>query len=557
MAIETFKTFWDIEKEKTWRIYILFGFLITLYFLSFYLIWLLVKLCIYLKQSLGHVKAPFYLFGWDTLVVLIIAGIIAYIHWYYSNAEVVGQILKLLNARYPDKHDKYHHIFENVVDEIETSAGGIKVERYVLPTGAMNAFALADLKERKVIGVTEGLLSRLNREELQSVTAHEMAHIVSNDCLQTTIACSLFNVYSEALARINRSLTRALPLSFMTEARQRDAVAISVFSIPVLIILFITDIFSQLLNMFISREKEYRADALAVKLTRNPLSLASALYKIGTRWRGAGYGGEHLSPVFIMSPEYNVLDETESFYANLFSTHPPLVKRLQIILDLAHADFREINEQLQKSAKIKTETEVVKPQPKFFVQLNNKWAGSFTILQLQALDGLTPETKLRLEGSDEIVIANDVPALTHFFLIRDEPIWKIRRLCPVCRQWLIVQEYEGLFLWRCAFCNGILIEKDKLPRIIVRKEKGFTEQVQRLATLLKKEVKQKHPHFKLLIETPHPKFCPRCGKPMVRKFYSYAYFVEIDECQVCDLTWFDQNELEILQCLTEMAENEK
>lgn len=503
-----------------------------------------------------YVDTPFNIFGTDTWFVLIIAVIASAIHWYYSNTKVVGRILSLLGAQYPDRYDKYHYTFQNVVDEIETSAGGLKVERYILPTGAMNAFALADLNGRKAVGITEGLLSRLTRSELQSVVAHEMSHIVSNDCLQTTIVCALFGIYSEALAQFNRVLSKSEPLppTVFTRETQRNVVALGLLTVPALFLLFITNIFAQLLNMFISREKEYRADASAVKFTRNPLSLASALYKIGTHWRGAGFGGEYLSPIFILSPEFSQLDEQESVLATLFSTHPPLLKRLQIILNLAHADLTHITQHLSTRKGLKTETGMKKPALKFLAQHDNQWKGPFTILQLQSLDWLQPQAKLRIVGTDETISAIEIPALNYFFQKRNEPMWKIKRLCPDCRQWLIVQEYEGLYVWRCAFCNGILAEQDRLPRIFVRKERGFSEQVIRLATILMKDAQRKHPRFNLLLDMSHPRRCPKCGKNMVHKFYSYVYHVEIDECQVCGLAWFDADELEILQCLIEMGE---
>ena len=550
------RIFWDIEKEKTWRIYALFAFLLLLYLITVFITWLMIRSLIYLRLAMYNINTPFRIITSDTWIILVIATIAAVIHWYYSNTKVVDRILSLLGAKTPDKYDKYHHIFQNVVDEIETSAGGLKVERYILPNGAMNAFALADLSGSKVIGITEGLLSRLSRDELQSVVAHEMVHIVSHDCLQTTMACSLFSIYSEALSQLGRVLSRAgtSSSSFFAGTRSSNTLAYAIFTIPILFVLFVMDIMSQFLNMFISREREYRADASAVKLTRNPISLASALYKIGTHWRGAGYGGERLSPIFIMSPQFNQLDENEGLVATLFSTHPPLAKRLQIILNLAHADLAQITEHLQKNEKIKTETEIRKTEIKFIAEHDNKWSGPFTVVQLMTLEWLAPETKLRLEGNDEIIKANGIPFLTAFFQKRDEPIWKIRRLCPICRQWMIVQEYEGLHIWQCAFCNGTLIEQDKLPRIFVRKEKGFTENVQRLATVLSQDAEKKHPEFKLLLDTSHPKPCPKCGKPMTRKFYSYAYHVEIDECSLCKLVWFDATELEILQCLIEMEE---
>lgn len=558
MATRKFKTFWDIEEEKTWRIYVLFVILLLFYFVPIFVIWIIVKFFIHVRQSVYQVDTQFNIFGFDTCFVLIAAGIAAALHWYYSNKKVVSDILLLLGAQYPDKNDRYHYVFNNVVDEIETAAGGLKVERYILPTGAMNAFALADLNGRNVVGITEGLLSRLTREEVQAVMAHEMSHIVSKDCLQTTVACSLFSIYSEALAHFNKAVskTELRSSSIFKGATQHDATATGLVSLPVAMLLFITDTLGQLLNMFISREREYRADASAVKLTRNPLSLATALYKIGTHWRGAGYGGEHLSPIFILNPQYSKLDEHEDYFATLFSTHPPLVKRLQMLLDFAHADLAEITRYLKKDKGLKTEPEIIKPTLTFLAEHENKWAGPFTVLQLQSFDWVEKETKLRLKGVDEIINANEIPALNYFFQKRDEPIWKIRRLCPDCREWLIIQEYEGLYVWRCAFCNGILVEGNKLPRIFVRKEKGFTERVQRFAQLLRKNAKKRHPHFDIRLSVSHLRKCPKCGKNMVHKFYSYAYHIEIDTCSACNVTWFDLSELEILQCLIEMEEKE-
>jgi heat shock protein HtpX len=556
MPAEEIKTFWDVEKEKTWSIYIVFGFLLLLYFFSVFVIWMIIKIFMHIRVMLSDIHAPFLVLGPDTLFILIIATTAAVIHWYYSNNKVVDKILYLLNAKAPDKRDRYHYIFQNVVDEIETSAGAIKVERYILPTGAMNAFALADLGGRRVIGITEGLVSRLSRNELQSVVAHEMAHIVSNDCLQTTISCSLFGVYSEALARISNVLTVSehTDSPIMEKKPQKDFLAFGMLTIPILIVLFVTDILGQLVKMFMSREREYRADASAVKLTRDPLGLASALYKIATHWRGAGYGGEYLSPIFILSPKLNRLSEQDDYYATLFSTHPPLRKRLQILLDFAHADIDQIAQELQKKTKIKTEPEVNKPAAKFFAEHDNTWSGPVTMLQLQTFDWLMPDTKLKIVGSNEIINANDIPALNHFFKIRNEPIWKIKRLCPICREWLVVQAYEGLYIWRCAYCDGMLAEHDKLPRIFVRKERGFTEKVQHVATLLREDAKKKHPRLQLVFDVSHPRPCPKCGQSMMRKLYSYAYHVEIDQCQKCKLIWFDADELEILQYLIEIEE---
>jgi heat shock protein HtpX len=548
------RTVWDIEKEKTYRIYVLFSFLLILYFVPIFVTWTLVSYALHVRRSLPGVESPFRLLGMDTVVVLGIAAIASIVHWYYSNTHVVHRALFYLGAQHPDKHDRYHYVFQNVVDEMETAAGSRRVERYVLPTGAMNAFALADLSGRQVIGVTEGLISRLTRDELQSVIAHEMAHIVSGDCLQTTIVCSLFGVYSEALAHFNRVLSTHEPFvgSPFQNARHRDATAVGLVSIPLLLLLLCTDMLARLLNMFISREKEYRADATAVRLTRNPVSLASALYKIGMRWRGAGYGGEYLAPLFILSPEHSHLEEQEGLIAALFSTHPPLRKRISIILDLGHADFEQVVHGLSTRMRGRTEVETV-GTARFYASHKDAWKGPYTVLQLQSLDWFNPNTEVRTSDG-AVKTARDMLVFRNFFQSSADPLWKIRRLCPDCQEWLIPQSYEGLYVWRCPFCSGILTEGSKLPRIFVRTEKGFTERVQRLADVLAREAKKKHPRLALVLDMSRPRRCPRCGKPMQHKFYSYAYHIEVDECSTCRVTWFDDGELETLQCLIERGE---
>ncbi|MGD9380524.1 MAG: zinc metalloprotease HtpX [candidate division WOR-3 bacterium] len=547
-------TFWDIEKQRTWRIYVLFGFLVSLYFTSVFIISTIVKIIIHLRRSLATPALEFHLFGMDTLIVLLIALVAALMHWYYSNRNVVPKVLHLLHAQPPDKHDQYHAKFDNVVDEISTAAGGIAVDRYIMPTGAMNAFALADLQGRKVVGITEGLLSRVTRAELQAVVAHEIAHILSNDSLETTITCSLFGMYSELFAQFTKMMgshqMSARPL-FEKES-SKDELTLGVLAIPLFILLFFFDLGSHFLNMFISREKEYRADAAAIRLTRNPLSLASALYRIGTHWRGAGTVGEHIRPIFMMNPQYSQLDEKEGMIAAMFSTHPPLAQRIRIILDTAHADIDVIADQLNKSRADKTVSETAKIGIRFMAQQDNRWQGPYTLMQLQTLEWIAPETRLKVAGQEETFEAREIPALSYFFQKRNEPIWKIRRICPKCREWLIPQEYEGLYVWRCAYCNGILAEQGKLPRIFVREDKGFTPGVQRLATVIKKETMTKQPHFNLLLDAIHKRRCPKCGKTMNHKFYSYAYHVEIDRCSECKVIWFDADELETLQCLIEM-----
>ncbi len=473
---------------------------------------------------------------------------------------MTSRIIRLLRARLPDRHDRYHQMFQNIVDEVSIAAGGIEIERYIIPTGAMNAFALVDFKGRKVIGVTEGLLSRLTRAELTSVVAHEIAHIVSGDCLQTTIACALFAVYSQSIEQFQRLQEKQVlvPIPAFDFDQPEHKVSPASLIFPLIIVLFIIDILAQLLNVFISREREYRADAAAVRFTRDPLSFASALYKTGSHWRGAGFGGEYLAAIFIQSPKLNVLEEQENLWATLFSTHPPLVRRLRLLLDMAHANFEDLSQEITlRQSKLKVEKAKKGEVLMFTVERSGNWLGPYTIKQLMTLEWLMPSTALRFDNQDKIIKAEEVGELRVYFKAREDPLWRIRRICPVCSRWLIVENYEGLNIHYCPFCEGYLVEKDCLPRILVRKERGFDENVRHLSLLLIEESKKRHPGLRLLLDMAHTRRCAKCGHPMVHKLFSYAYHVEIDECQRCGLIWFDPGELEILQCIVENAETAK
>jgi Zn-dependent protease with chaperone function/Zn-finger nucleic acid-binding protein len=437
---------------------------------------------------------------------------------------------------------------------MSVASGNLNVEAYIIPTIAMNAFALQDLSGRRIIGATEGLISRLNRDELQAVIAHEVAHLASNDALITTIASSIFGIFSEILNGIASNLERLSKTEIEYEAyfqkTRQNALTAGILSIPIFLSILFFSLLSQLLYVSISREKEYRADANAIKYTRNPIALARALYKIANHYRGST---SQLAPIFILSPETNPLEEREDFFSNLFSTHPPLTRRLQIILEQAHTDVSILYEKNYKQ-------KVAEPIPDtgsqiFFIKKEDKILGPYNLLQLQTIEWLNPDSEILFGENKESITADKIPALNHFFKIRNEPIWKMRRLCPICNEWLVIQEYEGLYVWRCAFCDGLLVEKEKLPRIFVRNEKGFSEEVIHRAELIMEESKQKKPHFRLIIETLEKRKCPKCGKQMIRKFYSYAYHIEIDECPECNLVWFDKDELEILQYLLEKEEN--
>ena len=107
-----------------------------------------------------------------------------------------------------------------------------------------------------------------------------------------------------------------------------------------------------------------------------------------------------------------------------------------------------------------------------------------------------------------------------------------------------------LSVLQCIFCGGLLVKDKKMPRIIARKDVKCSERIKALAMAMQ-EVNHKKGYSRMDADNSVIPLlnCPECGKKMRRVFYTYTYLVEVDRCSSCGVTWFDHDELEILQCM--------
>ena len=544
-------TYTEIEQQKNTRIFIFFGVVVLFYFLIAAVIGNVTK-AFFVTQAdmLGKVN-PF-LTGRQLLYVVLFAFVAALIHSIYSVSHAMSFIQKNLGTKNIDISDKYHKRFKNIVDEVNVATGSkYNIIPMVIPTVAMNAFALSDRRKNAIIGVTEGLLSKLNRQQLQAVVAHEAGHVVSGDSFQTTIGCSLFGIYAAMLNGI-----RKLFQGGRYRSSGRGGGGIILFLLLIYIILSIAQFFYNLIRMFLSRNREYRADAIAVKLTRDPLSLSEALYAISRGWRGLGYIDRNLESLFIMNPVKAAVDEKEGILANMMSTHPPIKERMAVLAAMAHADVKNVQEKVVSQEKLKDrirESEVAsdKKGSRWMLMDEKKtWQGPFTIIQMMALGWIRPDTWIKPFDREAIKQAKDEALLKPMF---DEKIkgLKLSSLdCPKCHQGLVDEEYEGTTVHRCVFCNGALVETEKMPRIIIRMEKGFKERIGKIAELTQQGGLEKIRN-KIRVKDQSLLKCPKCNTEMARGFYTMAYLVEVDRCNLCNIVWFDEDELEVVQYLIE------
>lgn len=520
-------TFIDIEKQKNWRIWLFFLFLMFIYLL--------------LTALFAATFLPFNLYATQRFWVFagMIALLVAGVHFWFSAYDTVHTVIHGLGAQPPDTQDDIHKMLMNVMQEIHVVTGNRRtMQCVVIPSFSLNALAVADLKGEAAIGITEGLLSRLTRPQLEAVIAHEAHHVLSGDCLETTVAASLFGTYSSAMEKLTDT------------SRGRSFVS------PTFILAWILLQLGYLLNMFISREREYRADAASVRMTRNPIALAETLHLLSRSWRGAGFIGSGFEMLCIVNPQATALDETDGFWADLLSTHPPLSRRMDILLNMARVSIAELDARTGKAATTSAQESSVPLH--YAMSPQQQWQGPFTPAELAALPWLSPLTWITQGKEHPVERASKEPLINAIFMSRlSEQERSLSNFsCPSCRQPLVMEAYEGTQIYQCRFCAGILVDSIKIPRIIARtgRERPCSERINLLAKAVVKENQLRHRSRKLGKngkEVIPLLTCPKCGNPMYRGFYSLAHLIEVDRCSFCGITWFDQEELAMLQCLIE------
>jgi len=195
-----------------------------------------------------------------------------------------------------------------------------KPELYVIDSPSPNAFATGRDIDHAALVVTQGLLNKLNRSELEGVVGHEIAHIKSYDTRLMVVVSVLIGT----LAILSNFFLRS---SFGSNREDRKSGGVLFFVGLILIIL--SPLIAQLIQLAISRRREYSADALSVKLTRNPGALASALEKISrdrTPFKQANNATAHL---FISNPFKG--RQATSWLVKIFNTHPPIADRIKAL----------------------------------------------------------------------------------------------------------------------------------------------------------------------------------------------------------------------------------
>src|ERR671917_911261 len=254
------------------------------------------------------------------LILAFVVGTISGLVSYYAGDRMV---LAASRAR-EVTHDEAPVLF-NVVEEM-TIAGGLSMPKvYIIEDSAPNAFATGRGPEHASVAVTSGLLEKLNRDELQGVIAHEMAHIGNFDIRYAM----LVGILVGTTVLISDFFLRGLWFGGGRGGGRREGGGqLQIIMIVVAIFLAIlAPLFARLLQLSISRQREYLADASAVRLTRNPKGLADALQKISGDREVLEAANRATAHLYIVNP----VKKFEKRAKGLFSTHPPIQDRIEIL----------------------------------------------------------------------------------------------------------------------------------------------------------------------------------------------------------------------------------
>jgi len=261
-----------------------------------------------------------------TIAALIVGSIQALVS-YYAGASLV---LASAHATQLMPDSPKHQMVLDVVREMALAARMPVPRAYIIGDPSPNAFASGRDPANSVICVTQGLVDEMDREELQGVIGHEMAHVRDYDIrTMTMIAVLVGGVAMLADFLVRWSFFGGFGGRSRGNGDRDSGEAGAIIVIAVFVLAVLAPIFSQLIAMAVSREREYLADASSVEFTRNPRALLRALEHIAqteSPLRNASRGIAHL---FIVNPLAGAGDRGEGFLANLFSTHPPLVKRIE------------------------------------------------------------------------------------------------------------------------------------------------------------------------------------------------------------------------------------
>jgi len=272
------------------------------------------------------------------IIAFIVWGVMSLVGYYQGDNILLG----MARAR-KISHDDHPRLY-NIVEEMKIASGLEKVpDIYIIDDPAPNAFAVGRNPDKAAVAITTGLLQKLNRDELQGVIGHEIAHIKNRDVLLMAISSVLLGT----IVILAWYATRFMFFGGMARSRRSSSSGGSgqiIILVAAIALIILAPIMAQLIYFAISRKREYMADASSALYTRYPEGLASALEKIAASTSQLKSANQATAPMYIMNP----FRKEKRPASNLTSTHPPISERIRILRSMAGASFTDYEQVYQK-----------------------------------------------------------------------------------------------------------------------------------------------------------------------------------------------------------------
>ena len=259
------------------------------------------------------------------LIALIFSIASAWGSYYYSDKIVLASC----RARPATKEEDLKLV--NILDALMVTAGlPKKPDLYVVEDAQPNAFATGRNPEHAVICVTTGLLEKLNYYELEGVIAHEMSHIKNYDILLSAVV----SVFVGLIVMFSDMFSRIMFWGGLKDDRDNDSKANGILMLLGLIFLILSPIFGTLMQLALSRKREFLADATAVEFTRNPDGLISALEKLENDPNELETANSATANMYIINPFKKNGDKGKRKTSSLWSTHPSTADRIEALRNI-------------------------------------------------------------------------------------------------------------------------------------------------------------------------------------------------------------------------------
>ena len=286
--------------------------------------WLIISAFIIFITAAAYFMAVGFGYGLDVVgFALIGSGVMSFASYWWSDSIILG-----ISGARPATRQEFFDYY-TVAENLAASQRMPMPKLYVIDDTAMNAFATGRDPEHGTVVATTGLLNKMNRSEVEGVIAHELSHIKNYDIRLMSIVTILVGM----IALIADWLLRMSAWGRSRDDRDSGNQIQVIMMVVGFVLALLSPIIAQMIQLAISRKREYLADASAVAMTKNPEGLAKALEKISGDREPLEAANKATAHLYISNPLKNRHDAV-GWFAGLFQTHPPVTERIKILREL-------------------------------------------------------------------------------------------------------------------------------------------------------------------------------------------------------------------------------